>query len=162
VVADLAGPVPVLAAGGIADGRGVAAALALGAAGALIGTRFQATAESLADATVKKAIVAGRGEDTERNRVLDIARGSRWPSRYPARTLGHPFLDQWRDREEELAADPDARRAYRDGVASGELPPEIVWAGQAAELITDLPSAADLVAELAGQAEAALARACGR
>jgi len=106
--------------------------------------------------------VAGRGEDTERNRVLDIARGSRWPSRYPARTLGHPFLDQWRDREDELAADPRARQAYRDGVASGALPPEIVWAGQAAELITDLPSAVDLVAELAAQAEAALARACGR
>ena len=159
VVADLAGPIPVLAAGGIADGRGVAAALALGAAGALIGTRFQATAESLADAEVKKAIVAGRGEDTERNRVLDIARGSRWPSRYPARTLGHPLLDQWRDREDELAADPHARQAYREGVASGELPAEIVWAGQAAELIADLPSAEDLVAELAAQAETALARA---
>ena len=49
VVADLAAPVPVLAAGGIADGRGVAAALALGAAGALVGTRLLATAEALAD-----------------------------------------------------------------------------------------------------------------
>jgi nitronate monooxygenase len=159
VVADLAAPTPVLAAGGIADGRGVAAALALGAAGALIGTRFQATAESLAEAEVKKAIVAGQGEDTERSRVLDIVRGSAWPSRYPARTLGHPFLDQWRGREDELAVDAEARQAYREGVASGELPPQPVWAGQAAELITDLPSASDLVAVLAAQAEAALARA---
>lgn len=159
VVVDLAAPTPVLAAGGIADGRGVAAALALGAAGALIGTRFQATAESLAEAEVKKAIVAGQGEETERSRVLDIVRGSAWPSRYPARTLGHPFLDQWRGREDELAADAGARQAYREGVASGELPPQPVWAGQAAELITDLPSASDLVAVLAAQAEAALARA---
>ena len=159
VVADLAAPVPVLAAGGIADGRGVAAALALGAAGALIGTRFQATAESLADPSTKKAIVEGSGEDTERSIVLDIARGSAWPSKYPARTLAHPFLDQWRGREAELAADPEARQAYRDGVARGALPPLPVWASEAIDLISDLPPAADLVSALAAQAEEALARA---
>ncbi|MEV0492815.1 NAD(P)H-dependent flavin oxidoreductase [Streptomyces atratus] len=159
VVVDLAAPVPVLAAGGIADGRGVAAALALGAAGALIGTRFQATHEALVDPSAVKAIVAGRGQDTERNRVLDIARGSRWPSRYTARTLGHPFLDQWRGREAELAADPKARQDYRDAVARGVVPPLPVWAGEAVDLINDLPSAADLVVTLAEQAEKALTRA---
>jgi nitronate monooxygenase len=158
VVADLAAPVPVLAAGGIADGRGLAAALALGAAGAVIGTRFQATAEALADPAVKKAIIEGRGEDTERSSVLDIARGSRWPARYTARTLAHPFLGQWRGRERELAADPDARQAYQDGVARGDLPVP-AWASQAADLITDLPPAADLVARLAVEAEQALATA---
>src|SRR5260370_535315 len=71
VVGDVAAPVPVLAAGGIADGRGLAAALALGATGALVGTRFLATAESLADPEAKKAIIAGSGQDTERSRVLD-------------------------------------------------------------------------------------------
>jgi nitronate monooxygenase len=159
VVVDLAAPVPVLAAGGIADGRGVAAALALGAAGALIGTRFQATAEALVDPEISKAIIEGRGEDTVRSTVLDIARGSRWPSKYPGRTLGHPFLDQWRGREDELAADPDARRAYEDGVARGDLPPIPVWAGEAVDLIRDLPPAADLVGVLAAQAQDALARA---
>ena len=159
VVVDLAAPTPVLAAGGIADGRGLAAALALGAAGALIGTRFQATAESLADPAIKKAIVDGRGADTERSIVLDIARGSRWPARYPGRTLSHPFLDEWRDREAELAADPAARQAYQDAVARGDLPPLPVWAGECADLITDLPPAADLVAGLAGQAEDVLSRA---
>ena len=159
LVVDLAAPVPVLAAGGIADGRGVAAALALGAAGALIGTRFQATAEALADPSAKKAIIEGHGEDTERSRVLDIARGSRWPAKYPARTLGHAFLDQWRGREDELAASPEARQAYQDGVARGELPPQPVWASEAVDLINDLPYAADLVSTLAAQAEEALARA---
>jgi nitronate monooxygenase len=159
IVVDLAAPTPVLAAGGIADGRGVAAALALGAAGALIGTRFQATIEALVDPSISKAIVEGRGEDTERSTVLDIARGSSWPSRYPGRTLGHPFLDQWRGREDELAADPDARRAYQDGVARGDLPPVPVWASEAIDLINDLPPAADLVGVLAAQAEDALARA---
>ncbi|HEY1319360.1 MAG TPA: nitronate monooxygenase [Streptosporangiaceae bacterium] len=161
VVADLAAPTPVLAAGGIADGRGVAAALALGAAGALIGTRFQATAESLADAAAKKAIVAAQAEDTERSNVVDIARGSRWPLAYTARTLSHPVLDQWRDREAGLAADALARRAYQDAVARGDLATP-VWAGEAVDLIGDLPAAADLVGVLAAQAEEALARAAGR
>ncbi|MFI6683976.1 NAD(P)H-dependent flavin oxidoreductase [Streptomyces sp. NPDC050485] len=159
VVVDLAAPVPVLAAGGIADGRGVAAVLALGAAGALIGTRFQATTEALVPASTARAIVQGRGADTERSSVLDTARGSRWPSKYTARTLGHPFLDQWRGREAELAADPQARQAYQDGVAQGELPALPLWAGEAVDLINDVPSATDLVGSLAAQAEEALARA---
>ncbi|MGC9540393.1 NAD(P)H-dependent flavin oxidoreductase [Streptomyces sp. UG1] len=159
VVVDLAAPVPVLAAGGIADGRGVAAALALGAAGALLGTRFQATAEALVAPATVQAILEGGGDDTERNRVLDIARASRWPAKYTARTLGHPFLDEWRDREDELAADPHARQAYRDAVAQGTIPALPQWAGEAIDLITDLPSAAELVTTLAARAEAALSRA---
>lgn len=162
VVVDLAAPVPVLAAGGIADGRGVAAALALGAAGALLGTRFQATAEALVPTATAQALVEGRAADTERNRVLDIARDSPWPARYTARTLGHPFLDAWRGREDDLAADPDARRAYQDAVARGEIPELPLWAGEAVDLIRDLPSAADLVGTLAAQAEYALARAGSR
>ncbi|MEU9318388.1 nitronate monooxygenase [Streptomyces sp. NPDC048295] len=160
VVADLAAPVPVLAAGGIADGRGVAAALALGAAGALIGTRFQATVESLADPATAEAIVSGRGQDTERSGVLDIARGAGWSTaKYTARTLGHPYLDHWRDREAELAADPEARHTYQADVARGHVPPLPVWAGEGVDLVNDVPPAADLVAALAAQAEAALTRA---
>jgi nitronate monooxygenase len=159
-VVDLVAPVPVLAAGGIADGRGVAAALALGAAGALVGTRFLATAEALADPDAKKAIVDGDGEETERSSVLDIARGSRWPLEYTGRTLGHPFLDRWRDAEAELAADPDdVRRAYREAIARDEIPAEPVWASQAIGLIRDLPPVAELVGVLAAQAEEALGRA---
>jgi len=162
LVVDLAAPVPVLAAGGIADGRGVAAALALGAAGALIGTRFQATPEALADPAIIKAILSGHGEDTERSAVLDIARGSPWPARYTGRTLGHPFLDQWRGRDGELAADAAAQRAYQEGVARGELTPLPVWASEAVDLITELTPAASLVGELAAQAGEVLARAAGQ
>lgn len=93
--------------------------------------------------------------------MLDIARGSRWPRRYTARTLGHPFLDVWRDREDELAVSADAGRQYQDGVARGELPGEPVWASQAIGLITDLPPAAGLVEALAAQAADALAGAGG-
>ena len=162
VVLDLAAPVPVLAAGGIADGRGVAAALALGAAGALVGTRLLATAEALEDAEAKKAIVDGSGEDTERSSVLDIARGSRWPREYTGRTMSHPVLDEWRDREDELAASTQAKIDYQRGVASGEFPPQPVWASQAIDLITDLPPAAEVIAGLAAQAEDVLARILSR
>jgi Nitronate monooxygenase len=84
------------------------------------------------------------------------------PPKYTGRTLAHPFLDQWRGREGELAADPEARHAYRAGVERGELPPMPVWAGEAIDLINDLPSAADLVAGIAAHAEQALARALTR
>jgi nitronate monooxygenase len=162
MVVDLAAPTPVLAAGGIADGRGVAAALTLGAAGALIGTRFQATVEALVDPVITKAIIDSHGGNTELSTILDIARGSSWPAKYPARTLGHPFLDEWRGREAELTTDAAAKHAYREAVAHGEFPPPPVWAGEAVGLIHDLPSARDLVGTLAAQAEAALERAAGR
>ncbi|MGW3817660.1 nitronate monooxygenase [Streptomyces sp. NPDC005046] len=162
VVVDLAEPVPVLAAGGIADGRGVAAALVLGAAGAVIGTRFQATAEALVDPSTVEALVEGRGQDTERNRILDIVRGSRWPSKYSARTLAHPHLDRWKGRESELAADPAAARlAYQADVARGDVPPLPVWASEAVDLVSDVPRAAELVTTLASEAADALARAAG-
>jgi nitronate monooxygenase len=158
VVVDLAAPTPVLAAGGIADGRGVAAALALGAAGALLGTRFLVACEALVTSSVTKAIIESGGEDTERSRVCDIARGAPWRSRYPARTLRNPFLDRWREREDELAADPAARHAYQEAVATGTLP-EPVWASEAIDLITEVSPGADLVGALAVQAEQALVKA---
>ena len=158
-VADLAAPTPVLAAGGIADGRGLAAALALGAAGALIGTRFQASLEALVPAAVTKAIIDGGGEDTERSRVLDIARGAPWPSRYTARTLRNAFLDRWRDREDELAADAAARQEYSQAAQAEDMAVIPVWASEAIDLITAVLPATDLVALLAAEAEETLRRA---
>jgi nitronate monooxygenase len=157
-VVDLAAPTPVLAAGGIADGRGVAAALALGAAGALVGTRFLVTPEALIDPSDMKAIIEAGGEDTYRSRVSDIARGVPWPARYGARTIRNPFFDQWRGHEEDLVADAAARQEYRDAVARGE-PLGTVWASEAIDLITAMSPAADLVSALAADAEAALTRA---
>jgi nitronate monooxygenase len=159
-VVDLAAPTPVLAAGGIADGRGLAAALALGAAGALLGTRFLATPEVLIAPSVTKAILEGGGEDTERSTISDIARAAPWPSRYPARIVSHRFYDRWLGREDELtpgsAARQDCQLAYQQAVAAGELPEAPVWASEAIDLITDVTPAADLVGLLAERAEAVL------
>jgi len=159
IVVDLAGPTPVLAAGGIADGRGVAAALALGADGALIGTRFQVTDEALVAAEVTKAIIEGRGEDTERSRILDIARGAPWPARYPARTLRNAFLDLWRGRETELESDDDAKASFRVAANRGDLDVLPVWASESIDLITEALPAAELVSLLVSEAEQALMRA---
>jgi nitronate monooxygenase len=159
VVADLAFPTPVLAAGGIADGRGIAAALALGAAGALVGTRFQATGEALGGAGVAQAIIERGGEDTERNRTLDIARGAPWPEQYAARTLRNSFLDHWRGRDAELEEDEDAKASFRDAVDRADMGVMPVWASEAIDLITEVVPASDLVGLLALEAEEALVRA---
>lgn len=123
----------------------------------LLGTRFQATPEALVDPVITKAILDGHGADTERSAILDVARGSAWPSRYTARTLAHPHLDRWRGREDELAADPRAKQDYQDDVDRGVIPPLPVWAGEAVDLITALIPAAELVTTLAARAEEALA-----
>ncbi|WP_227982883.1 NAD(P)H-dependent flavin oxidoreductase [Nocardia spumae] len=157
-VVDLAGAVPVLAAGGIADGRAVAAALALGAAGAMIGTRFQATHEALVPVEVGKALVGAVGAETEVNRTLDIARGAPWPRRYPARTLRNAYLDRWRGRDDELGADEAALAEYREAAARADLAAVPVWAGQAVDRVTAITSATELVGDLAADTEAVLRR----
>jgi nitronate monooxygenase len=164
-------PIALAPMGGSAGGELAAAVCNAGGLGLLGGgngnakwlaRELLATAEALVDPEAKKAIAAGSGEDTERSAVLDIARGSHWPREYVGRTMAHPFLDEWRDREDELAASPQARSDYQRGVDSGEFPPLPVWASQAIDLITDLPPAAEVVAGLAAQAEDALGRALGR
>lgn len=161
-VVDLVAPVPVLAAGGIADGRGLAAALVLGAAGALLGTRFQASREAVVPPEVSTAIIAARGDDTERSRVLDIARDGAWPGRYTARTLRNSFLDAWRDREDELRVDERAKQVYREAAARGDLDAVPVWVSEAADLISSVQSATELVQTLISEAELAIANAAAR
>jgi nitronate monooxygenase len=152
VVVDLAGDVPVLAAGGIADGRGVAAALALGADGALLGTRFLATPEALTDPAAEKAVLEGGSEDTDRSSVYDIAHESGWPARWTGRALRTPFSDRWRHDEDALRAEPEVRRAFRAAEERGDPDAAVVWAGESLDLVTDLVPAADLVGTIAREA----------
>lgn len=159
-VVDIAGPVPVLAAGGIADGRGLAAALVLGAAGAVVGTRFEATHEALISTREAEAIVAAGAEDTTQGRALDVVRGSQWPARYPARTLRNRVTDTWQGREADM--DDETKAAYRDGVNRGDLDYVPIWAGEAVDLINGQDSAAALVGRIARDAEHAIATAGGR
>lgn len=159
-VVDLVAPRPVLAAGGIGDGRGLAAALVLGAAGAVVGSRFEATPEAILLRAETEAILAAGGDQTERSRLLDIVRGVPWPRTYTARTLRHPITEQWHGREAELAADADAIREYDRAIADGLLPAPI-WAGEVIDLVTEVVPAGALVRSLVAEAHAALAGALG-
>src|SRR4029453_4581117 len=96
--------VSVVAAGGIADGRGLAAALMLGADGVVVGTRFWACEESLVPAPLKLAALAAGGDDTVRQHLLDIVRQRAWPARYTGRVLRNDFVREWLGREAELKA----------------------------------------------------------
>ena len=89
-VVDAVAPIPVVTAGGIADGRGLAAALALGAAGISMGTRFTAARESLWDQAMKEAALSAGGDQTQQTRVFDIVRGPLWPEIYPAGRCATP------------------------------------------------------------------------
>lgn len=152
-VVDIADTTPVLAAGGIADGRGLAAALMLGAAGAMIGTRFEATNEALLDPDEAKAITAAGAADTVRGRVLDIATDAGWPARYPARTLRNRFTDAWDGKESELESDQSALAEFRAAADRGDRDYLPIWAGEAVDLINELDSATALVGRIAEQAE---------
>jgi nitronate monooxygenase len=160
-VVDIAGSTPVLGAGGIADGRGLAAVLALGASGALMGSRFLATRESLATPTEITTILDGTGDNTDRSQLIDIAVGTRWPEPYTIRALRNRFLDTWQHREDELEADETAKHDFHAALERGDRGVVPVAVGEAVDLITEVSSASDLVPEIVVAAEAALARARG-
>jgi nitronate monooxygenase len=158
-VVDVADGTPVLAAGGIADGRGLAAALMLGAAGAMVGTRFEATTEAMLTAEELKAITAATAADTTRDRVLDLAADSDWPARFTARTLRNRFTDSWQADEDGLRSDADAKAEFRAGVARGDLDYLPIWAGEAVDLISELDTASALVGSIADEAARAISTA---
>ncbi len=151
-VVDAIAPIPVVAAGGIADGRGLAAALALGAAGISMGTRFTASRESLWDPQMKAAALAAGGDQTEQTRVFDIVRGAAWPAIYPGRALRNEFSAEWRGREDELAAgQADQEKAYL-ATAPDDFSKRVVWTGESVDLVNDIPSAAEIIERIVAQA----------
>jgi nitronate monooxygenase len=155
-VADAVAPIPVVAAGGIADGRGLAAALALGAAGISMGTRFTASRESLWDQSMKAAALAAGGDQTEQTRVFDVVRGAPWPAIYPGRALRNEFSARWHGREEALAADrPKQEDAYL-ATAPDDFATRVVWAGEGVDLVDDIPAAAEIIERIIAQAVATL------
>ena len=155
-VVDAVAPIPVVAAGGIADGRGLTAALALGATGVLMGTRFAATRESLQADAMKAALIAGRGDQTAQTRVFDIVREAGWPSIYPGRVLRNEFFEQWHGREEALATNVAEAKAAHFATAEEDYTQRAVWSGEGVDLIHDVPSARDIVDRTIAEAVAVL------
>lgn len=156
-VVDAVSPTPVLAAGGIADGRGLAAALMLDAQGVVMGTRFYASIEALGHNGAKERIVGARGDETKRTRVFDVARGIEWPKYYTGRALRNRFLERWDGREEELAAALDTEGpAFREAMQDGDTDIAMIWCGEAVDLISEVPAASALVSRIGAEAEACL------
>jgi nitronate monooxygenase len=150
---------PVLAAGGIADGRGLAAAIMLGAAGVLCGTRFYAATESLSTPLARETVAIASGDSTCRTTVYDIVRGYRWPDVHTMSVLRNSFTDRWHGAESDLrAGGEDIFAQYRQAVAERDYGVANVTAGQAAGLIHATAPAGDIVAAIAGQATALLGR----
>ena len=155
-VVDAVAPIPVVAAGGIADGRGLAAALALGAAGVSMGTRFTASRESLWDQAMKAATLAAGGDQTEQTRVFDVVRGAPWPAIYPGRALRNAFSARWHGREDALAADQQAQENAYLATAPDDFATRVVWAGEGVDLVNDIPTAAEIIERIVAQAAATL------
>jgi enoyl-[acyl-carrier protein] reductase II len=156
-VVDVAGDVPVVAAGGIADGRGLAAALALGAQGVSMGTRFLASEELGIDEAWKRRIVAAEAGDAVKvpnsDRVLPPY--NRPGARVEPRAIRTPLIDTLREHPEWIdprVMGPRLRDAVLDGGGHEQLP----FAGQSVGLIDEVLPAAEIVRRVLAEAEAAV------
>jgi nitronate monooxygenase len=155
-VVDAVGPIPVVAAGGIADGRGLAAALSLGASGVSMGTRFTATRESLWDQAMKEKAVASSGDQTAQTRVFDIVRGAAWPAIYPGRALRNDFFDQWHGQEETLQGQQKQAEAGYLASSADDFGQRVVWAGESVDLVRDIPTAREVIERIVDEAASVL------
>jgi nitronate monooxygenase len=155
-VVDLAGSIPVVAAGGIADGRGLAAALSLGAAGASMCTRFAATRESLWDEAMKSRVVGAAGDQTAQTRVFDIVRGAAWPAIYPGRALRNDFFAEWHGKEEALQGQQKQAEAGYLASHANDFGQRVVWAGESVDLVRDIPGAREVIERIVDEAAAVL------
>jgi nitronate monooxygenase len=153
----LAAPTTVLvAAGGIADGRGLAAMLMLGADGVLIGSRFWASTEALVNPAMQRTALSADGDSTIRTTVVDVARKIEWPKPFTARVVKNRFVEEWHGREAELAKPEVVNREmhrYVTAMQSGDPDNTGVWVGEATGLMRDVQPAGDLIRKIAGDAE---------
>lgn len=147
----------LVAAGGIADGRGLAAALMLGAEGVLVGSRFWASREAKVHPSLQAAGIGANGDATIRTSVVDIARELAWPKEFSARVMKNKLVEEWHGREPELAkVSAREKKRYFDAQERGDPNETGVWVGEAAGLMHEVKPAADIVRMIAEEAEALL------
>jgi nitronate monooxygenase/enoyl-[acyl-carrier protein] reductase II len=159
-VVDVAGATPVVAAGGIADGRGLAAALALGAQGVAMGTRFLASVEMRVAEEWKRMLVAAASRDARHDELLDGLLPPYNRPHHPAvgRMLPTAFAKRWRSRPEELAARAgELAPAIVSAVLAGGGQEYVPFAGQSVGLVNEVLPAAEIVRRTCEQAAAVLA-----
>jgi nitronate monooxygenase len=153
-IVDLCRDTAVVAAGGIADGRGLAAAMFLGAQGVLMGTRFYASEEAEGHPEAKRRIVAAESGQTVRSIVFDLSRRNRWPAPYTGRVLRNRHTETWLGREADLEAQMERVGAeYAAARERGDFDVAAVIAGEACGLIHDIPPAGEIVNRIVADAE---------
>jgi len=145
--------IPVVAAGGIASPRGVAAALAAGAEGVWIGTALLASPECANADQARTRITQARETDTILTRAFDVAQGLAWPPQYPGRALRNRFTDRWHTRIDELPQASEARQQLAEAIASENYDLAYIYAGQAVGLVTQQQPAAEVIQQLGDGAE---------
>lgn len=143
--------VPVLAGGGVASARSLAAVLAAGASGAWVGTRLSACPEALTGDTGRRALVTATETDTAVTRVFDVAKGLPWPARFPSRVLANDFVEHWTGREEAL--DAQACDELAAAIAAGDRRMVPVDAGQGVGMIRSDASVGEVIDEMCTGAE---------
>ncbi|MEU9454556.1 nitronate monooxygenase [Streptomyces sp. NPDC048277] len=149
----------LVAAGGVADGRGLAAALSLGADGVLVGTRFWATEEAAVSPLAHARAVGATGDDTIRTTVYDIVRQYPWPADYNARLLRNQFINRWHGREADLAARvPEAVTEFHTGVAEQDFDIANMIVGEAVGRVHEILPAGDIVRRMVREAADRLSR----
>ena len=154
-----AGRVPVVAAGGIADGRGFASSVMLGAEGILMGTRFYACEEADGHPEAKQRICQAKETETIRSILFDITRQRVWPTPFTGRCLVNQHVERWRGRELELLQSIDQVAAdYEAAKASGDFDTAAVIAGQAVGMIDQVLSAEQIVHNIVREADQLLGR----
>ena len=153
-VVDAVAPVPVVAAGGIADGRGLAAALLLGAQGAWMGTRFVTSHEWGGPSWEQAAVLAATSDDTVQTRLYDLIAERPFPADNPDRMLRNAFIDRWNGREFEIAVHREALHAeVAAGHERADLAVAGVSAGVSAGLIASARPAGEIVRGIVQEAE---------
>ena len=146
-------PLPVLSAGGIADGRGLVAALALGADGVLLGTRFMATPEAPIHPNFKQAIVKSDGHDTVLTEIPDLASQRVWPGAM-SRAQRNQFIDRWSGREWALRQNArEVGKQVASARAAGDVDNATLSFGQDAGLIDSIKSVREVVQDIIAEAE---------
>lgn len=159
-VVDAVDPLPVLAAGGIADGRGLAAALVLGAQGVNVGTRFMASTEASINEEWKQALVDAESEDAVRVEVVnDLMPPPQGSFETAPRALRTRFIDDWQERRDDARREAENLRGQiMTAVRQGQMFEYVPFSGQSAGLIHDVLPAGEIVRKLVVEAESALER----
>jgi nitronate monooxygenase len=147
--------VPVLAGGGIASPRSLAAVLAAGASGAWVGTRLAACPEALTGDGSRRALIAARATDTAITRIYDVAKGLPWPARFPSRVLANDFVARWAGHEDAL--DPAARDELAAASDADDRRIAPVDAGQGVGMVGDDAPVGEVIGQLCAGAEILLA-----